>query len=152
MNWKSLLTLAIFLGLAVGGGGFIGANTAPGDWYAGLTKPAFNPPPWVFGPVWTVLYVLIAVAGWRTWRRVAAGLAMQLWFAQLALNFVWSPLFFGMQKMGASLAVIVMMLVTILWFIRVSWAEDRAAAWMFVPYAAWVAFASVLNATLVYLN
>jgi hypothetical protein len=72
--------LPLFLALVVGGGLAIGYFTAPGEWYAQLEKPGFNPPGWVFGPVWTVLYVLIAIAGWRVWRRDSAGRPMRLWW------------------------------------------------------------------------
>jgi len=83
------VVLILFLVLVVGGGLAIGYMTAPGEWYAQLTKPAFNPPGWIFGPVWTVLYVLIAVAGWRAFERHRRGWPMRLWWTQLALNFLF---------------------------------------------------------------
>lgn len=89
-RWLSLLG---FLVLVIGGWLAIGYVTAPGEWYAGLVKPSFNPPGWIFGPVWTVLYVLIAVAGWRTFERDRRGWPMRLWWEQLALNLLWSPVF-----------------------------------------------------------
>lgn len=146
------LTLALFMVFAVGGGLLIGAINMPGAWYAALAKPPFNPPGWVFGPVWTVLYILIAIAGWRSWERRFEGPATQIWFGQLALNFLWSPVFFSMHLMGFALLVIVALLLLILFFIALSWQRDRIAAWLFVPYAIWVAFASVLNASLLILN
>jgi tryptophan-rich sensory protein len=145
-------SLILFLLLVVGGGLAIGFLTAPGEWYAALAKPAFNPPNWLFAPVWTILYVLIAVAGWRVWRRDAGGWAMRLWWAALVLNFLWSPTFFTAHAIGAALAVILLLLVTILAFIATAWRQDRAAAWLFIPYAAWVAFASALNAAILTLN
>ena len=96
-----------FLVLTVGGGLAVGFVTAPGEWYAGLAKPAFNPPSWLFAPVWSVLYVLIAVAGWRTFERERSGRSMRLWWAQLGLNFLWSPVFFSTHQIGAALLVIV---------------------------------------------
>ena len=141
-----------FLVLTVGGGLLLGFLTAPGGWYAGLTKPSFNPPASLFGPVWTVLYVLIAIAGWRTFERDRTGLPMRLWWAQLALNFLWTPVFFGAHRIGLALVVILLLLVAILGFIGKAWRQDRVAAWLFVPYAAWVAFASVLNASIFALN
>jgi tryptophan-rich sensory protein len=145
-------SLISFLVLVVGGGLAIGYLTAPGDWYASLAKPAFNPPDWVFAPVWTVLYGLIAVAGWRTFVRCRAGVPMKLWWGQLALNFIWSPVFFAAHQIGLALLVIVLLLAAILAFIFASWRKDRVAAWVFAPYAAWVAFASVLNASIFALN
>jgi tryptophan-rich sensory protein len=136
----------------VGGGLAIGLLTAPGEWYAGLAKPSFNPPSWVFAPVWTVLYVLIAVAGWRIWRKHAGGWPMRLWWAQLALNFLWSPVFFAGHRVGLALVIVVLMLAVILAFIALSWRQDRPAAWLFTPYAAWVGFAALLNGSILVLN
>lgn len=141
-----------FLLLVVGGGQLIGFLTMPGPWYEALAKPFFNPPNWLFGPVWTVLYVLIAIAGWRIWRRDPRGTPMKLWWLQLLLNFLWSPSFFAMQQVGLALVVVLAMLATILAFIAAAWNVDRIAAWLFVPYAAWVAFASLLNASIWLLN
>jgi tryptophan-rich sensory protein len=125
---------------------------APAEWYAGLAKPSFQPPGWVFAPVWTVLYVLIAVSGWRTVLRDPAGYPMKVWWGQLALNFVWSPIFFVGREIGVALFVVLLLLAAIVAFIVASRREDRLAAWLFAPYAAWVAFASVLNASIFALN
>ena len=92
-----------FILLVVGGGLLIGFLTAPGPWYEALAKPSFNPPNWLFGPVWTVLYVFIAIAGWRIWQRERPGTAMKLWWLQLVLNFLWSPVFFALQQIGLAL-------------------------------------------------
>lgn len=141
-----------FVVLVVGGGMLIGFLTAPGPWYEALAKPSFNPPNWLFGPAWTILYVLIAIAGWRIWERERSGRAMQLWGLQLALNFLWSPVFFALHQIGLALLVVLLLLAAILAFVAVAWNRDRIAAWLFVPYAAWVAFASALNAALWQLN
>lgn len=145
-------SLFLFLVLVVGGGLFVGALFTPGAWYAGLAKPAVNPPGWVFGPTWTLLYVLIAVAGWRVWKGDRGCPAMKLWWAQLALNYGWTPVFFGTQQIGLALLVLLLLLTTIVAFIVVAWRTDRAAAWLFAPYAAWVAFATLLNASILVLN
>lgn len=144
--------LAPFILLAVGGGLLIGVFTGPGAWYQALAKPSFNPPGWVFAPVWTALYILIAIAGWRVWQADRSGTAMKLWWLQLVLNFLWSPVFFSMQSIGGALAVILALLVAILAFIAAAWNTDRLAAWLFVPYLAWVAFASLLNGAIRVLN
>ncbi len=149
---RSYLVLAGFIVLVLGGGTLIGYATLPGDWYAGLAKPPFNPPNWIFGPVWSLLYIFIAIAGWRTWLRAAPQPAMQVWIVQLILNFLWSPIFFGARQIGIALIVILALLATILIFIALSWSRDRIAALLFVPYAAWVAFASLLNASIWRLN
>jgi len=138
--------------MVLGGGLLIGYATLPGAWYASLVKPPFNPPNWVFGPAWTLLYVLIAIAGWRTWRREPTGAALKVWGVQLILNFAWSPTFFGAKMMGPALVVIVCLLASIVLFIASVWNRDRLSGWLFAPYAAWVAFATVLNASLLGLN
>ena len=86
------------------------------------------------------------------WRHARDSLAMKLWWLQLGLNFAWSPIFFAAQQIGAALVVVLALLVTILAFIAAAWNRDRQAAWLFVPYAAWVAFASLLNASILALN
>lgn len=146
-----LRPLIIFLILTLGGGLLIGYLTAPGPWYDTLAKPAFNPPSWVFGPAWTLLYILMAIAGARVWTR-DLDTPLRLWFAQLTFNFVWSPIFFGAQRPDLALVVIAALFVLILAFIATAWKSDRVSALLFVPYAAWVGFASVLNLEIVRLN
>jgi benzodiazapine receptor len=149
---KNILSLLVFLLLVVGGGIAIGFFTAPGAWYAGLEKPSFNPPAWIFGPVWTALYLMIAFVGWRVWHLIDGAVLKRLWAVQLGLNFVWSPLFFAAQMPGLALGVILCLLLVILVFIRTAWQQDRLSAILFIPYAAWVGFASVLNGAIFYLN
>lgn len=146
------MSLLPFLILVLGGGLLIGYVTLPGAWYASLAKPPFNPPNWVFGPAWTLLYVLIAIAGWRTWLHQPTETAKKIWGVQLFLNFLWSPTFFGARMMGPALVVIVLLLASIVLFIASAWNRDRTSGWLFVPYAAWVAFATLLNASLLWLN
>jgi benzodiazapine receptor len=149
---QRFVVLAVFLLLVVGGGLLLGGLSVVGDWYGNLAKPAFNPPPWVFGPVWTVLYVFIAIAGWLVWQRDRSGWAMRLWAVQLLLNFLWTPVFFGAHRIGLALVIILLTVVAILSFVVSAWRKHRAAAVLFLPYAAWVAFASVLNAAIFLLN
>ncbi len=149
---RNRLSLLVFLFVVMGGGILIGTQTLPGEWFAGLAKPSFNPPAWVFAPVWTVLYAMIAVAGWLTWRRGPSGAPMYVWFVQMALNFAWSPVFFTAHAIGPALAVISALLVSILAFIGMSWRGNRTPALLFVPYAAWVSFATALNAAFYWLN
>lgn len=145
-------SLIIFLVAVVGIGWLIGATSLPGEWYAGLAKPSFNPPNWVFAPVWTILYILIAVAGWRSYLQEQNGLALQLWLAQMLLNFLWSPVVFRLHQLALGLAVIVTMLFVTVTFIVLQWRENRLAAVLFFPYAAWVSFAALLNFSLYRLN
>ncbi len=121
---------------------------ATDGWYAELNKPAWNPPSWIFGPVWTLLYVMMAVAAWRIWLRGGWSrqrIPLTLFLVQWALNALWTPLFFGLHLLGWAFAEILVLLVFILLTIRSFWTVDRIAAALLVPYAVWVAFASVLN-------
>ena len=146
------LRLALFVVLVVGTGFATGVLNQPGGWYAALAKPWFNPPNWIFAPVWSIIYLLVAIAGWRTWERDRTSVAMTLWWAQMALNFAWSPIFFTAHLPAAALAVISMLLAAILAFIARQRSDDRISAALFVPYAAWVSFASILNFEIVRLN
>ena len=147
---RRALIYAAFLVAVVGIGLLIGTVTRPDGWYAALAKPSFSPPNWVFAPVWSLLYVMIAITGARTWERGSGGFG--LWLGQMALNFAWTPVFFRLHQPGLALAIIAALLVTILVFIAKRWRADRLSALLFVPYAAWVAFATVLNASIVALN
>ncbi|MDB5621222.1 TspO/MBR family protein [Tardiphaga sp.] len=146
------LVLGAFLAIVLGGGMAIGYTTRPGAWFAALAKPSFNPPGWLFAPAWTILYVLIAIAGWRTFLREPIGLAMAVWTLQLVLNFLWSPTFFGAHRPDAALFVIAALLASIVAFIAIRWSVDRTAALLFLPYAAWVIFATALNAAIWQMN
>lgn len=152
VSGNGLRVLVPFLVLVLGGGLGIGALTVPGDWYSGLAKPAFNPPNWLFGPVWTCLYVLIAIAGSRIFRRDRRGVAMKAWWLQLALNFAWPVAFFAAHAIAAALAVVLALLGTIIVFMVASRRLDPLAAWLFAPYAAWVGFAMALNGSILALN
>jgi len=124
-------------------------------WYRTLRRPAFAPPNWVFGPVWTLLYVLMAIAAWQVWQSAPSAMRMcglALFLVQLALNFAWSWIFFRQHDLGAALAEVVLLWVmigaTTLVFGRVT----PVAAWLMAPYWAWVSFATVLNAAYWRLN
>lgn len=143
-----LVLIVVMLGV-----GFMNGLLFPADaWYDGLEKPWFNPPDWLFAPVWSVLYVLIGFAGGMVWNWNAKSAAMQLWFAQFILNAVWTPVFFGSHLLAPALAVIILLLITIIYFIIRIRKHLPLAAWLFVPYGAWVAFATLLNAALLSLN
>jgi len=143
---------AAFILLVPGIGLVIGFLNVPGQWYAGLNKPPFNPPDWVFAPVWTILFLMIAVAGFRTFESKPRGAAMRLWLVQMALNFAWSPIFFSLHRIELAFAVIIALSGVILAFVSVQWRSDRVSAALFIPYAAWVGFATLLNGALFLLN
>jgi translocator protein len=133
----------------------LGGFFRPGEWYAQLTKPAWNPPSWIFGPVWTALYAMMAVAAWLVWR--AAGFRAQarplgLFLLQLTLNAAWSPLFFGLQSPALAFAVIVLLWLAILATLGAFWQVNRISGALLLPYLGWVTFAAALNFTLWRLN
>ena len=152
-----LIALAFFVALCLGIGALGGAvvATSVDTWYAELAKPSFTPPDSVFGPIWTVLYVLMAIAAWRVWRgadRDTRRGPLTLFALQLALTLGWTVVFFGLQKIGAAVATIVVLdvgvTVTLLAFRPI----DRWAGLLMVPYLGWVAFATVLNIAIWRLN
>ncbi|HEY6644243.1 TspO/MBR family protein [Povalibacter sp.] len=149
---NQLPSLVVFI-LVVAAIAFFGAQFQPGFWFEQLAKPSWNPPGALFGPVWTVLYIAIAVAGWLVWR--SAGrivLSLQIWFAQLVLNGLWSFLFFGLHRPDLALVDILLLLALIVAFIVTARHRSPMASWLFVPYAAWVSFATALNFAIWRLN
>jgi len=129
--------------------------TSVGTWYQDLAKPAFNPPDWVFAPVWTTLFVLMSVAAWRIWRQGGFAyrrLEMAAYFGQLALNLLWSVLFFGFRAPGWAFLEIFVLLPAIAVTAVLFGRRNRLAGWLFLPYGAWVAFAAVLNGAIWRLN
>lgn len=154
----SLLALAGF-GLATAGAAWYGArysrNGGRDLWYRTLEKPKFTPPDQAFPVVWTTLYALIAWSGWRVWSAAPSrdrDRALRLWLSQLVANAQWSKLFFGQRRPFSALADVVALEGSILGYIKAARKVDRAAGNAFIPYAAWVAFATVLNAEIVRLN
>ena len=150
---KSLLALAGF-GAAVAGAAWYGSRYSPKDartklWYSRLDKPSYNPPDYVFPIVWSSLYTLMAISGWRVWREADSperSRALRLWASQLATNAQWTKLFFGEHRPVGALMDVVALESMIVRYIASARQLDTAAALCFVPYAAWVGFATVLNA------
>lgn len=132
-----------------------GAIFQPGDWYDSLAKPWWRPPAWLFGPAWTVLYIMIAVSGWKVWHAAGPGeawLPMTVYGVQMVLNAVWSGIFFGMRHMKLALLEMAFLWLAILATIIVFWPINQTAALLLVPYLAWVSFAFMLNRAMIQLN
>jgi benzodiazapine receptor len=147
-----MLALFILVCLFVGGSG---SAFPPGEWYRQLVKPPLNPPPWVFGPVWTLLYILMGLSAWLVWRRPgwpAARAPLGLFGVQLFLNALWSWLFFGWHRVDLALVDIVLLWAAILGTLVAFGRIRRTAAWLLGPYLLWVSFAVYLNAALWWLN
>jgi len=149
-----LVSLGVCFAAAAAGGAM--TATSVGSWYQALHKPPFNPPDWIFAPVWNVLFALMALAAWRVWCNVAPGIvrrtALALFGGQLVANVLWSGLFFGLREPGWALAEIVVLEVLILITLTAFLRLDRPAGLLLVPYAAWVGFALLLNASIWWLN
>ena len=151
---REILALAGWLALCFAASGTSIFVSVEG-WYAGLNKPEWNPPTWVFAPVWTLLYAMMAVAAWLVWREGGwreQRQALVLFVLQWLLNALWTPLFFGMHRLGLAFAEI-----TILWLLLAGtllsfWRVKKAAAVLLMPYLAWVSFAAALNFTIWRLN
>jgi translocator protein len=151
MQGKSLLSLALFLVASFSAAALGSLFTASSvrTWYPELQKPAGTPPPWLFGPVWTTLYILMALAGWQVWERAGgwkgARLALGLFFVQLVLNAFWSALFFGMRNPAAGLIEITVLWLAILATVVAFFPIWRLSAWLMMPYLLWVSYAVYLN-------
>jgi tryptophan-rich sensory protein len=149
------LIVSIIICVGVAGLGGLVTDARVSDWYAQRAKPEWTPPDWVFGPVWTVLYICMAVAVWLVWRQggiATAKVAVALFAAQLVLNGLWSILFFGFQQPGIAAIEIVLMWAAILATIVAFWNRSTPASLLLVPYLAWVAFAVLLNWTIWQMN
>lgn len=155
--FRDFLVLAGWLALCfvVAGLGGAATSTSVSTWYLELEKPSWNPPSWVFGPVWTVLYAMMAVAAWLVWRvppSTERSAGLRVFGVQLALNLLWSCVFFGLRNPGWAFLEVVLMwtaiAVTMRCFLRLS----RPAGWLLAPYLAWTTFAATLNFTLWMLN
>jgi len=155
-GWKSGLGLAAWI-VACNLVGLLGALlTDPrSGWFQALEKPSWNPPSWLFGPVWTTLYVLMGIAAWRVWKTwgfSGARFALGAFAVQLALNSAWTPAFFGAKAPLAALVVISALWLAIVVTILAFWGKDRVAAALLLPYLAWVSFATALNGAIWSLN
>lgn len=153
---KNLPKLIFSIGICLGAGilgSFFTVSSIPA-WYATLQKPAFSPPNWVFGPVWTILYIMMGVSLYLVW--ISKGKlkqkALNLFFVQLGLNALWSIIFFGMKNPTLALVDIVALWIAIVLTIKYFYPVSRLAAYLLVPYLLWVSFASILNLSIVILN
>lgn len=145
------MTFLILL-IACAAAGATGILLQPGAWYDGLAKPWFNPPRWAFPVAWTTLYVLIAWAGARLAHLPGAGLVMALWAAQIALNTLWTPVFFGAHRMGMGVAVIALLWLVVAALTVLAFRLDRVAGALLLPYLAWLSLAGALNYRLWQMN
>lgn len=158
--WKIAISAIVFLGLGALSG--IATSTSIQEWYSTLNKPPFNPPNWLFGPAWTVLYILMGGSFAIIWQITANGRypiivrfakrGLVIFLLHFLFNLAWTPVFFGLQRPDLALIVIIIMLALIIILIRHFFRLDRVAAFLLIPYLLWVIFATVLNISIVVLN
>lgn len=156
---SSPLALLVYVAavVAVAGLGGLASTSGIEGWYADAERPWFTPPDWLFGPVWTVLYAAMAVAAWLVHRirdrhPHDAAAVLRLWWAQLAVNLAWTPVFFGLRWLWGGLAVIVLLDVLVALLVARCWRLNRAAAMLLVPYLVWIGYATALNTGIAVLN
>lgn len=148
--------ISLLIVLAIGFVASLVTRPEIAGWYGTLHKPPFNPPPWLFAPVWTAIYIMIATSAYLIWKhrshKPAYIIARLVYFIQLILNFSWSIVFFGMHQIAVAMIVIILLWLSIV--LNINWFNkfNRAAAWLLVPYLLWVSFASVLNVSIYLLN
>ena len=154
---RNVIGLAVSILICFGAAGLGSLMTTPfiSGWYAALWKPAWTPPNWLFGPVWSALYLSMAISAWLVWRKLGvpgAKFALLLFAVQLVLNAGWSGIFFTLHLPGVAFAEVLLLWVSILVTALAFWPLSRAAGWLMVPYLLWVSFASALNYAIWRLN
>lgn len=156
MNARNWISLVIFIVVCLGIGGLGAMATTPeiDGWYRTIEKPTWNPPDWIFGPVWTTLYILMAIAGWRVWTmsNTKRTLPMSLFAIQLLLNLAWSFIFFAKHQPGWAFVEIIVLWLAITATMLTFFQRSKLAGALLIPYWAWVSFASVLNFTIWRMN
>jgi len=154
MNNTSKLLITILVPQLLGGLGALVTVASIGSWYQSIEKPFFTPPSWVFGPAWTVLYLMMGFAAFLIWKadHSLKKMALGIFAAQLVLNALWSPAFFGLESPILGLVIIIPLWVLILMCIKIFFLINKTAAYLMVPYILWVSFATLLNVSIWYLN
>ena len=167
-----LLVISILLSHLAGIIGSIGTVSSVDTWYTTLVKPSFNPPGWIFGPVWLILYTLMGIALYLVWLQIQKPTGILAWFKyklqrkkreriqsavvffliHLVINALWSLVFFGMKELGSALLVIILLWIMILVLVKEFFAIDKRAGFLLLPYLAWVSFATLLNYSILMLN
>jgi benzodiazapine receptor len=141
MNILPLLVFLLVVFVAAGSG----ALFSPGPWYKSLKRPSWTPPDWAFPVVWTILYLMIAIAGWLVWKAQGFGPALAVWGVNIVVNALWSYFMFGRKNIALALADVALLWLLTAAFIVIASGVDKTAGWLFVPYLVWVSIASALN-------
>lgn len=151
---KSIICIAIVMGFGFASG--LSTANSITEWYSTLNKPFFSPPNWIFGPAWTILYILIGISIARIWHfgkgHASQKTVITIFIIQMILNLIWSPVFFSMKQPIIAIVIITLLWFMIIMYIRKSKEIDKTASLLFIPYLLWVSFATMLNAGIIYLN
>lgn len=148
MDWSLFFTYLAACGAAAATGSMIG----PGEWYDALNKPSWTPPRWVFPVAWTTLYILMSLAGMRVAQQVGSGQALAFWSVQIALNTLWTPVYFGLHRIRAAMGVMVFLWLAVAATTWSFFGVDFISGLLFVPYLVWVSIAAALNFSTMRLN
>ena len=150
-KYLSLGLILLVTFLASGIGSFV-TSSFKEPWYSEILLPSFNPPSWVFGPVWTTLYIFMSIAAWLVWQQISDKKIIQIYFVHLFFNSIWSVIFFGFHQIFFALIDLGIILVFIIWLMRIYYQVNKISFLLMIPYLLWSSYALVLNATIFYLN
>ena len=153
MNNKyiSLALILLVTFVASGIGGFV-TSSFKEPWYSQIILPTFNPPSWVFGPVWTLLYIFMSVAAWIAWKKISDKKILQIYFVHLFFNSIWSVIFFGFHQIFIALIDLGIILIFIIWLMIIYYQVSKISFLLMIPYLLWSSYALILNTTIFYLN
>ena len=150
-KYLSLGLILLVTFVASGIGGFV-TSSFKEPWYSEIILPSFNPPSWVFGPVWTILYIFMSVAAWAAWNKTSDKKILQIYFVHLFFNSIWSVIFFGFHQVFIALIDLVVILIFIIWLMKIYYQLNKISFLLMIPYLLWSFYALVLNANIYYLN
>ena len=153
MNNKYLsLGLIILITFVASGIGSFVTSSFKEPWYSEILLPSFNPPSWIFGPVWTILYIFMSIAAWSAWMKTADKKILQIYFVHLFFNSIWSVIFFGFHLIFIALIDLIIILIFITWLMKIYYQVDKISFLLMTPYLLWSSYALILNANIYYLN
>ena len=150
-KYLSLGLILLVTFVASGVGSFV-TSSYKEPWYSEILLPSFNPPSWVFGPVWTTLYVFMSVAAWSAWKKVSDKKILHIYFIHLFFNSIWSVIFFGFHQIFLALINLGIILIFIIWLMRIYYQVNKISFLLMIPYLLWSSYALILNGAIFYLN
>ena len=150
-KYLSLALILIVTFLASGIGSFV-TSSFKEPWYSEIVLPSFNPPSWVFGPVWTILYIFMSIAAWEVWKKTSDKKVLKIYFIHIFFNSIWSVIFFGFHQILIALIDLVIILIFIILLMKIYFQVNKTSFLLMIPYLLWSSYALILNGTIFYLN